>query len=179
MKHFAIALWILILALALNGCGEQGQVSVFDRYGNEYTIDREQGTISDGTYTYGYTYDGNSERFSISIDYPNGARYTYNQSGGFGTGSQSSNYDDNTYARGDVLADVLRDNTSKKGGTKNIFAGILLMGLGTFHMACPQAGWYLSYGWRYKNAEPSNAALVFGRISGTVILIIGVITMLC
>ena len=179
MKRLCIVILILVLTLSLAGCGEQGPVYAFDRYGNEYTIDREQGTISDGTYTYGYIYDGDSERFSISIEYPNGARYSYNQSGGVGTGGLSSDYDEQTYARGDVLVDVLRDYAPKKAGPKNVFAGILLMGLGAFHMACPQVGWYLSYGWRFRDAEPSDAALIFGRISGAAALIIGIFVMLC
>ena len=177
MKRFGIL--VLVLALILVGCGEQEPLTAFDRYGNEYVIDREQGTISDGVYTYAYAYDGDSEVFSISIEYPNGARYTYSQSNGFGSGGYTSNYDEETYASGDILAEVLQNTVPKKASARNIFVGILLMGLGAFYMACPRAGWYLSYGWRFKDAEPSDAALIFGRISGAVVLVIGIFTMLC
>ena len=177
MKRFGVL--ALILALILAGCGAQEPVTGFDRYGNEYTINRELGTISDGAYTYAYTYDGDSEVFSISIEYPNGARYTYGQSNGFGSGGYTSNYDEETYASGDILAEVLQNTVPKKASARNIFVGILLMGLGTFYLVSPRTGWYLSYGWRFKNAEPSDAALIFGRISGAVVLVIGIVTMLC
>ena len=49
MKRFGILL--LVLALILAGCGEQEPLTAFDRYGNEYTIDPEQGTIFDGENT--------------------------------------------------------------------------------------------------------------------------------
>ena len=177
MKRFGIL--FLILALVLAGCGEQEPLTAFDRYGNEYTIDREQGTIFDGENTYQYTYEGDSEVFTITIDYPNGGCYRYSQSNGFGSGSWNAKYSENFYKAGDLLADMLQDNIPKKGSARNIFVGILLMGLGTFYMVCPHAGWYLSYGWRFKDAEPSDAALIFGRISGAVVLVIGIFTMLC
>ncbi len=53
--------------------------------------------------------------------------------------------------------------------------GILLMIIGLFNLISPQTGWYLSYGWRFKDAEPSDAALVMARIGGGIAILIGVI----
>ena len=61
MKRLCIVILILVLALSLAGCGEQGPEYAFDRYGNEYTIDWEASTISDGTNIYEFTYEGEEE----------------------------------------------------------------------------------------------------------------------
>ena len=53
--------------------------------------------------------------------------------------------------------------------------GILLMIIGLFNLISPRTGWYLSYGWRFKDAEPSDAALVMARIGGGIAILIGVI----
>ena len=42
----------------------------------------------------------------------------------------------------------------------------------------PKAMWYLSNGWRYKNAKPSDAALLVNRIAGILLLILAVAVLL-
>lgn len=36
----------------------------------------------------------------------------------------------------------------------------------------PRVAWYLSIGWKFKNSEPSDGALVFQRLSGIVVAIV-------
>jgi len=179
MQRFCLVFLALVIALSLFGCGQQGPVSVTDRYGKEYTLDREQQTLSDGTHTYEYTFSGDSENFDVSIKYPNGASYQYHGSNGLGNMSWSKNYDETTYARGDVLAELLADYAPKRGIGGRILGALALIGLGIFQLACPEAAWHLSYGWRYRNAEPSDAALVFGRIAGGIVVIVGIFMLLC
>ena len=50
--------------------------------------------------------------------------------------------------------------------------------MGIFNAAAPRAAWYLSYGWRYKDAEPSDAALVVARLGGAAAITAGVILLL-
>ncbi len=45
-------------------------------------------------------------------------------------------------------------------------------------MKATRTVWYLSYGWRYKDAQPSDAALVIGRISGIAALVIGIVMLI-
>ena len=52
---------------------------------------------------------------------------------------------------------------------------MLLIALGAFNALAPKAAWYLSHGWRYKNAEPSEAALFFSRAGGVVLIFFGII----
>lgn len=56
-----------------------------------------------------------------------------------------------------------------------LLVGLLLLGIGIFNTASPRTGWYWSYGWRFKDAEPSEAALLAGRLGGVVCIIIGII----
>ena len=55
---------------------------------------------------------------------------------------------------------------------------LLLCGVGIFNLAAPKVSWYLSYGWRFKDAEPSNAAITLSRIGGAIAVVIGVIMLI-
>ncbi|MBE5971334.1 MAG: hypothetical protein E7246_02285 [Lachnoclostridium sp.] len=61
---------------------------------------------------------------------------------------------------------------------KNILLIIILLIVGIFNAAAPQAAWYLSDGWRFKDAEPSEAALDWGRFIGIVLIVIAVFMIL-
>ena len=52
--------------------------------------------------------------------------------------------------------------------------GLLLIALGLIDLIVPKVSWYLGYGWRYKDAEPSDAALVFARMGGAIAIAIGI-----
>lgn len=55
---------------------------------------------------------------------------------------------------------------------------VIVIILGIIELASPQTAWYLSYGWRYKNAEPSEAALIIERIGGVIGIILGIILLI-
>ena len=179
MKRICITILVLLLTVSLVGCGEQEPLEVTDRYGNEYTIDREQQTISDGENIYKYTYEGDSEVYSITIEYPNGGSYHYGESSGFGSGGGNSKYDPQRYTDADILIQLLQENAPKGIRIGNILAALVLIGGGIFCIACPETVWYLESGWRYRDAEPSDLALGVARISGVAAIVIGIIVMLC
>ena len=168
-RIFAI---FLLTALLLLGCAPEETVYTvtLNRNGIDdiFTVDTENSTVSDGQYTYTYTINGNS----TTISYPNGARYYWTQDGMFGSGGWDNNYDPNTYADGDMLIDAINE-TKPETVDGHIFAGLSLAALGAFYTFAPHAAWYLSRGWMYKNAEPSDAALIVARISGVILMILG------
>ena len=43
--------------------------------------------------------------------------------------------------------------------------GLLFIVIGLINAISPATGWYLSYGWRYKDAEPSDAAYQKNSVS--------------
>lgn len=56
-------------------------------------------------------------------------------------------------------------------------AGFLLMMLGLFNALFPYPAWYLSVGWRIKDAEPTEAALITNRAVGVIAAIVGLVIM--
>lgn len=172
MKQNRIVILLLLVVFLLVGCAQaQTEYTVSVSYNGqdmEFTVNRQNNTISDGKYTYSYAVNDNS----ISITYPNGGTY-YETKRDNGTGNigWSKEYDPDTYIKGDTLVNVLENATGNGGG--NPLAGLLLMALGAFFAFKPEWAWYLSHGWHYKNAEPSDISLVVARISGAAVIIIG------
>lgn len=94
-----------------------------------------------------------------------------------GSGSWSDDYNDAIYASGDTLCDIIvvqAPKASKASNPSKVFAAILIIAIGIFNVASPRTAWYLEYGWRYKNAEPSDTALAFNGLSGIIAIIIGI-----
>lgn len=56
--------------------------------------------------------------------------------------------------------------------------GILFILIGLFQVVFPRAAWYIEMGWKFKDAEPSEGYLIFSRIIGVLICIIGIFNLL-
>lgn len=57
----------------------------------------------------------------------------------------------------------------------SIFLGVIFVLIGVINVAAPEIGWNLRYGWRCHDAEPSDAALIWGRVGGVVVIIVGIL----
>ncbi len=186
MKHKLMITCILLLALLLTACGQERQEvqSVYTVTVNDhpYTIDTQNLTVSDGMYTYHYKIIASGNRVSTTITYPNGATYHWTWSGNVGSGGWSEDYDDTVYADGHALLRALEQDPpgtrQKREYSGNPLLGLLFIGLGLWNAISPYSSWYLNYGWRYKNLEPSDAALGMTRLGGIVGVIVGVIVMI-
>ena len=51
--------------------------------------------------------------------------------------------------------------------------GLILIILGIVAIINPKLSWYLSWGWRFKDVEPSEAALIAARLSGVIFVLFG------
>lgn len=184
-----IAMLALVFAaiLLFAGCKKEPAPTVYttDVYGATYIVDTENCTISDGTYTYGYEYADSGNR--VDFTYPNGEVYgasitvANNSIGGVSAGAISADYDyDSGYTDPFTLYRALTSPREKErsSGTNHPFVALLLCGVGIFNLAAPKASWYLSYGWRFKDAEPSDAAITISRIGGGIAVVIGVIMLI-
>ena len=178
MKRLGIILIVLILSIALIGCAEQQTTYTVNKNGMELRVDIAQKTISDGNHIYHYEFSGDSSSFSVTITYPNGSSYWYNQSDGGGVAGWSGDYVEGTYVSGDALVEVVREKAPKKMNPGKIVGGLMLMALGLIDVIAPKVSWYFGYGWRYKNAEPSDIALTFARIAGGIAVGVGVVLLL-
>lgn len=57
---------------------------------------------------------------------------------------------------------------------KSIF-GFLLLIVGGLSAISPETAWQLNMGWKFKDAEPSDAYLLYTRIVGIVSCLIGLV----
>lgn len=169
-----IFLVLLLVALLLSACGAE-TVKTVEYRGMAFTLDMENGTIThDGT-VYEYEADTHGDSTRYTVFYPDGASYSMAWSDYIGGGGGDDRYYDADRLDGDILVDVLRDNLPKEKEPGRFGLCLLVVALGVFYTAAPQAAWYLSRGWAYRNAEPSDAALAVARLSGIVVIIFGVI----
>ncbi len=158
--------------LFLVGCAQK-QVS-------EYTITMENQTFVINTENKTITNDGDIYKYRVDettyhITYPDNSKYEWTQQDTIGYGGYSDDHNENKYIPGEVLVDVI----SIKHNSRNVQKDFLLIGVllffGMWNAMSPYSSWYLSYGWRYKDVEPSDFALGFGRISGIIMVIVGLI----
>lgn len=186
-RTMAIFALILAAAMLLAGCKKEPLPKVYTvySYGAPYTIDTESRTISDGTYTYGYEYAASGSR--VSFTYPDGNVYSAgiqsansSGAGGLSAGSVSADYDYNSgYTDPLTLYRALTSpRETERASDTNPLVALLLCGVGIFNLAAPKASWYLSYGWRFKDAEPSDAYMALARIGGGIAIVIGVIMLI-
>ena len=182
MRRTLLCLLALPLVLLLTACaGEPSQPSdtyTVERGDTVYTVNTAERTISDGTYAYSYTLSGGAGGYSVEITYPDGSIYYWTVEGNLGYGGWSDGYDPDRYVPGETLCRILSDGAPTSSTPKNGFLILLLLAVGIFNAAAPRAAWYLSYGWRYKDAEPSDAALVVARLGGAAAITAGVILLL-
>lgn len=175
MKRFWIAVLAVFLVFTLFGCAKQESIYTVSKNGTMYRVDTEKKAIYDTLYTYRYELSGDSSSFNITITYPNGSTYWYSKSDSRGQGGWSDDYSETAYVPGDTLVAIVQENMSQPANIGGILGGLLLIAVGLLNVIAPQMLWYLGYGWRYKNAEPSDAAISFGRISGGIAIVIGIV----
>lgn len=169
-----VCILIVMLSLLLCACGETSTVYTIEKNHVSYEVDTENKTISDGTNVYQYEFSGNKSSYNVNITYPDGSTYWFRMSGGSGYGGWSDDYDEERYVDGDTLSDVLLEKAPKEVKSGNVLAALLFAVVGIFYIVSPYTAWYLGYGWRYKNAEPSDSALGANRVIGVIAVVAAV-----
>lgn len=166
-----IVMCLLAIMLLATACGiKADSVYHVTHEGEEYRIDLQAHTISHQGQLYRYEITGNT----VTLIYPDGSTYwrTYQSNGNYG--GWSDDYDEGRYLSGDTLLGVLSFKPPNTKESKNIFLIFLLIAMGEFYGISPNTAWYVSYGWRFKDTEPSELALIMTRVSGIAAVIIGV-----
>lgn len=166
----------LLAALLLTGCSRK------------LTVDKENKTMSDGKYTYTYTdkttTNGGNTIHTVTITYPNGAVYSWRQSGGAistTTYDTSGSYDPVEYAPGGDLIEALypedeeSDNTIGDAEVWLLIGGLFFLGMGIWQVCAPYFFWRLRFGRYVKDAEPSDRGLEVVIASGVLAIICAII----
>ena len=175
MKRTLILLTLCLLLLT--ACGRKTIATVYDveHNGVTYTVNKENATISDGEHIYQIEV-GTSGR-DVTVHYPDGSLYWWSYGDTVSHGGWSNDYDEDKYVPGDILLDIYfpAGPVTRQENRGNPLMALLLLAAGIFNTAAPHAAWYLSHGWQYKDAEPSEAALFFTRSSGILAILIGLL----
>lgn len=190
MKKYMTLLLALLLVLGMSvSCGheEPTETAVHTAIGGqEMTVTFDPGTYSEGriesakgTYTFAYSMNGDLE-----ITYPDGSSCTYRKTQNAASLGASPDFDPGSKGYPDGLSmawgiesaiDQAKPSTENRG---NALLGILLLAVGAWFAFAPRSAWYLNHGWRFKNAEPSDAILMLYGLGGGVLLFIGAICLL-
>lgn len=167
----------LLLAISLAACAaEELAVYTVTKDGVSYTVDREKNTISDGNFTYGFTFEGSADAYRATVTYPNGSSYWWKRDGFSGSGGWSNDYHEDAYVSGEVLVEVLEEKAPKaKKPAGNAFAAILFLAFGVFFVIKPRTVTYIRYSLWVKDAEPSEFAIFMCRIAGVLWVIVGIV----
>ena len=156
------------------------------------TVDGKEGTLeyspesrSKGTVTVGedvYTFEYKSDGYA-EVTYEDGTVWSARYDEGFiMTGSYRSPDGESTEqgsrTAGDMILSAVEsaEPAEKKGQSPLLYA--LLVIIGAFMAIWPKALWYVKYGFRYKDAEPSEASLFFIRAGGVLVAFCGVMAMI-
>lgn len=177
MKKLFIFLTMIIFSISLCSCsGSLKKKQYTVQQGDTiFTIDTENGTISDGNNLYHYSVSPTVSGSRLDITYPDNSTYWWETTSSGGYGGWSDDYDENRYVSGDLLCEMLELDSSAPSKLKNIFLSLLLLIVGLFNLLLPRKAWNLERGWRYKNAEPSDAALDMHRFIGVVGIIAAIV----
>lgn len=177
-------IWVGILCmLPLAGCGGGKTVSID---GEEAIIDKGKNTVTCGEDIYQYSFG--ATKGSVTIQYPDG--YVYEQQvdrDGMGTGTGGyrdskmsiSDHNDQDYLdKAELIRVITKMDRGLSGETWKIFAGVILTGVGALIAVFPKASWYLKFWWQLRNGRPEDAStvvIVLERLSGVVLVILGVV----
>ena len=170
---------LLMIAAALLLCScagkESSPVRTVESYGRVYTVDTENQTITYEGVVYSFDIESSGgQGYSVHFTAPDGATSFWNEVGMGGAGGWSDDWDMDVWPS-DLAKALNGGSQSARRGTGNPLLGLLLIAIGAFHALAPGTAWYLSHGWRFKDAEPSEAALFFSRAGGIVAIFIGII----
>ena len=97
MKKLMCLLVAVLTALYLCACAEKKEQTVYTVAKGDavYTVDTENGTISDGTdlYRYEISFGGGSGSWRIDVTYPDGSTYWWEETENSGTGRCSADFE--------------------------------------------------------------------------------------
>ncbi|MBQ8883567.1 MAG: hypothetical protein IJ031_03105 [Oscillospiraceae bacterium] len=173
MKKILAFVIMVMTLMCFSACGEDSKTVEID--GVEYTINKAEDTITDGENTFEYKIDGSGDSYTIEIYYPDGTTYTWTQNNEVGVGEWKNLSENGVIVSSDTLVEVAKEDAPKKVESKPWFLVVILGVFGLVGLIAPRGLWWLGYGWHYKNAEPSDAALVVGRIGGGIAILAAII----
>ena len=177
------AMLLMIVLPVLSSCTapapRQG-MHIVNVFGEEFFVDTEHHEILAGTHIYRYTRDQGGER--IMLTFPDGGQVEIVRQGGtimtsdFRTSNHSYEFVSD-FALTAALDSVYGRPSGAAGGGAfgSVAVGVILIAYGILSVASPKFAWKINYGWKFKDAEPSDGILIANRILGAIMAVIGVV----
>ena len=191
MKRTVALLLLVVMVITLSACstGPRGtEIQTVEHNGNivmltfnyderTITASNEWNDTGEANAVYPYEYNGGN----ITITYPNGAVWIESPTSTGAVISWDDNYDPQRYIEGDVLARYLEEAhrpQSREGIVGIGFACLIMAAIGVVMFAVPEELIEMKYGWRFKNAEPTEFAVWEVRIGGIIIVVVAIVIFL-
>ncbi len=177
LRRLALPTLLALLLCLFAGCGQSEPA----------LLNGKELRLADGIAAYdGNQYPYQKNQGSITVTYPNGYAYsrTFYDNGSSGAWSMPLDGDLSAitqagYPEGDELVDaILQLDPMPKDKTGGLWFAVICWLLGLWGLTSPQSMWYVGYGWRFRDAEPSDAALIAERIGGGLVILLGLIVLL-
>lgn len=74
--------------------------------------------------------------------------------------------------------ELAQKDTEKEGKWALILLSVFMIVVGIVGMAVPQGLWWLSNGWKFRDAEPSKLSLALAQVAGGVAIVVGAIMLI-
>lgn len=126
-------------------------------------------------------FEEHSNGYRYEVTFENGNHYYFERSGasGHGGGSLELTTEERHLAEEaiDQYEKIHQSARSRQQSSGNPI-GLLFIFIGLFGVVSPHSAWYLEVGWKLRDAEPSEFALIAHRVGGAFIVLIGLFILL-
>lgn len=181
MKHYSKNKWrftLVILLMAgiclLSACHN----NIFTEGDATYTVDASAHTISDNHTAYQYEYNVNQDGSYGLISYPDGCTFKWERGLKWDSGTYTGTFREKEYTDGATLVRILGTYYSQENADQSsrpIWPGLLVIILGGIYASVPKLAWKMNIGWLFKDGEPSLFALIFFRLLGCIMAVLGIV----
>lgn len=185
LRNTLVCLALVLVMLGLGGCSSK-EKNKWTIDGKEVVLNQSENTITYDDQVYHYT----KSNTQIQITYPNQMVYSEMYNGSSVTSSswamdinEDATFIDITtygYLSERTIIDVVlkysREIDPSSGFSlsgRSPLLGLFIVFLGAIVILFPKASWYLNYGWRYKDSEPTKVAITVQRVSGGIAVVVG------
>lgn len=119
--------------------------------------------------------------YEYEVMFENGRSYFYKRSGNSSSAGGSLELTDEEWKWAEEAIskyEQINGAASISNNSSSNPIGLVLILLGILGAIFPQAAWYMEIGWKVRNTEPSELALIANRVGGIVIAIVGLFVLL-
>ncbi|WP_416150168.1 DUF6199 family natural product biosynthesis protein [Salipaludibacillus sp. HK11] len=124
-------------------------------------------------------FEQRSNGYRYEVEFENGHTYFNEKSGNIGSGGGSAKLTSEEMTLAEEAIDKFEQMngaaTRSNNNSSSILFGVVIILFGLLGAIFPQAAWYLEIGWKLRDAEPSDLALIANRVGGILASIVGLL----